>query len=122
VIEFVGWYYDLWAFAPYEDNPFSVILMGVYIGLTFYANELIIGFLYAISLRNRTKNRKYYLCLILISMTIVGWGVDIFIGEFTSYILTFFVWLSLQSLHLILFLFIHKKIMNKENQFVRFIV
>lgn len=99
--ETFGWYFGLWNFAaPFED-PLLVAYLALLLGFEFYGFYFHIGMWYIFIYRSRFKFKYPAMISICAFFTVLGWLGDIFIAMFQTYVITFFVWTILNSLHLI---------------------
>ena len=113
LIEPFGWYFDLWPFAPHLDDPVEVCYLALQLGFEFYAAYYLLGMVYIFIYTSSFKYKYHVLLAIASILTVLGWLGDLFIAMFDTYLITFFVWLILNSLHLIgvilLYKFFHKE-------------
>lgn len=110
-----GWYFDLWPFAPHLDDPVEVFYLALLLGFEFYGGYYIFGMLY-IKIYNSDFKYKFHLLLAMCSvLTFCGWLGDLTIAKFDTYVITFFVWLILNSLHLIGVILLYKYIMRSQD-------
>ena len=100
-IEPFGWYFKLWEFAKLETDPVIVWEVALQLGLEFYAFYYLLGMFYLIIYKKDSPHKYHMIFTLLIVMTILGWLGDINIAMFNTYVLTFFVWLILNILHVI---------------------
>ena len=110
-----GWYFDLWPFAPHLDDPVEVFYLALLLGFEFYGGYYIFGMLY---IKIYVSDFKYKLHLMLgmcLVLTVGGWIGDLTIAKFDTYVITFFVWLILNSLHLMGVIFLYKYIMKSQD-------
>ena len=113
LIEPFGWYFDLWPFATHLDDPVDVFYLALQLGFEFYAGYYLLGILY-LFIYTSNYNYKYHVLLAISStLTVLGWLGDLFIARFDTYLITFFIWLILNSLHLsgviLIYNFFHKE-------------
>ena len=100
LIEPFGWYFDLWPFAPHLDDPVDVFYLALQLGFEFYAGYYLLGMLYIYIYKSDFKYKFHILLAICSVLTVLGWLGDIVIAGFRTFGITFFVWLILNSLHL----------------------
>ncbi|MGQ4874016.1 MAG: hypothetical protein ACP6IY_08095 [Promethearchaeia archaeon] len=113
-IEVFGWYYKLWEFAKHETEIEVVIPLALQLGLEFYAFYYLIGIFYLMLYKSELKYKNFYRGLILITLTIAGWQGDLHIAKFDTLYLTFFVWLILNSLHLLALIKLQKVFLKED--------
>ncbi len=107
-----GWYFDLWPFAPHLDDHVEVFYLALLLGFEFYGGYYIFGMLYIKIYNSEFKYRIHLLITMCMVLTVCGWLGDIHIARFDTYIITFFVWLILNSSHLMGVIFLYKYIMK----------
>ncbi|TFF90545.1 MAG: hypothetical protein EU548_02485 [Promethearchaeota archaeon] len=100
-VEVFGWYFKLWEFAKHETEIEIVFFFALQLGLEFYAFYYLIGMFYVLLYKSQIKYKHHYIFSIFFILTILGWIGDLTIAMFDTYVLTFFVWLILNSLHLL---------------------
>ncbi|MHA1284256.1 MAG: hypothetical protein ACTSQP_17285 [Promethearchaeota archaeon] len=113
-VEVFGWYYKLWEFAKHETEIEVVIPLALQLGLEFYAFYYLIGIFYLLLYKSELKYKNFYIGLILITLTIGGWQGDLHIAKFDTIYLTFFVWLILNSLHLLALIKLQKVFLKED--------
>lgn len=99
--ETFGWYFGLWNFAVQFEDPLVVSYLALLLGFEFYAFYFHLGMWYIFIYRSRFKFKYPAIIAICAFFTVLGWLGDIFIAMFETYVITFFIWAILNSLHLI---------------------
>ena len=110
-----GWYFDLWPFAPHLDDPVEVFYLALRLGFEFYGGYYIFGMLYIKIYTSDFKYKFHILLAMCLVLTVCGWIGDLTIAKFDTYVITFFVWLILNSLHLMGVILLYKYIMRSQN-------
>ncbi|MHA1147549.1 MAG: hypothetical protein ACTSR8_04840 [Promethearchaeota archaeon] len=100
-IEVLGWYFNLWEFAKHETDILVVIPFALQLGFEFYAFYFLLGMIYLGIYKSKLAYKIPIIVAICIGMTIAGWQGDLNIAMFDTVVLTFFIWLILDVLHLI---------------------
>ena len=101
LVEPFGWYFKLWPVAPHLDDPIEVFYISLQLGFEFYAAYYALGMLYILIYKSQHTYKIQVLIGFCLGLSVVGWLGDIFIARFDTYVITFFVWLTLNILHLI---------------------
>jgi len=110
-----GWYFDLWPFAPHLDDPVEVFYLALLLGFEFYGGYYIFGMLYIKLYVSDFKYKSHLIVAMCMVLTVGGWLGDIHIARFDTYVITFFVWLILNSLHLMGVILLYKYIMRSQD-------
>jgi len=113
--ETFGWYFDLWPFAPHLDDPVDAFYLALLLGFEFYGGYYLFGMMYLYIYKRDFKYKFHILIAICSVLTVMGWLGDIYIAKFDTYVITFFVWLILNSLHLMGVISLYKYFNRKQD-------
>lgn len=113
-IEVLGWYFKLWEFAKNETDIAIVIPYALQLGFEFYAFYYLLGMIYLALYKTEFKYKNHIILAICLGMTIGGWQGDLHIAMFDTVVLTFFIWLLLDVLHVITVIGLYQYLQEKK--------